>query len=728
MMTIYSGGVGYPLKVDDYYIRELASGLDELIFQISTKDDDFALIKEEAQIQDRGLNTYLVKQIDAGNDSAKVVCQIDIDAWKSAMYESYTNGSATVYATINSVKPSGWTVVDNSGISTRRTIPTSDTAQPYTVTAWQIVEAACNTWPVRVRIDTAAKRLTIINPATYQSLGAFATKELNLRTLTYKGKSQGFVTRLYAEGAEGLNFASINGGKKYVDNNDYKGGVIISSFWKDERYTDAASLLADARTKLAAMARPQSSYDCDVIDLAKTNPDMYAIQDFSLFSMVTLMDNNTQTAVPHQVVERWDYPHYPTQNKIVLSTSVPKIQSQVASVVSSIDTPTSTFNQLIQAVISNQTSLITGNQGGYVVLHDTTGDGKPNEILIMDTNDITTASKVWRWNASGLGYSSSGYNGPYKMAWTIDGVFNADFITTGTINANLATIINIDADNINTGTLSASRIAANSIAVSKLTGSISNGGWKIDLDAGTMSLGELAVGKITGSLTDGTWGIDFTNGTMTIGNIAAGKITSGTLPAARIGNNSVTVAKLAGQITQDDWELDLTNGTLTIGTISANQITTGTLDASKITVSNLVVDDVLSVSSDKLYRTRIQAGLFNFDYSTNSGTTYLNKATFGVVARKYINVPGTAYNGELQLKGYTPNAAGTALEAASAYLEPGELSVRVGSFGRELNVGSASNSASGTIYINGAKYTLQRLVVKNGSNANTTIAAYVYTA
>lgn len=92
----------------------------------------------------------------------------------------------------------------------------------------------------------------------------------------------------------------------------------------------------------------------------------------------------------------------------------------------------------LQSAIDSATGQITGNKGGYVVLHsaaDTTGF--PDEILIMDTPDIATAQRVWRWNKSGLGYSSNGYNGPYTTAITQDGAIVADFITTGTLSANL---------------------------------------------------------------------------------------------------------------------------------------------------------------------------------------------------------------------------------------------------------------------------------------------------
>lgn len=93
----------------------------------------------------------------------------------------------------------------------------------------------------------------------------------------------------------------------------------------------------------------------------------------------------------------------------------------------------------LEKAILDATNKIAGNSGGYVVLHDTNNDGKPDEILIMDMEDIPLATSVWRWNKEGLGYSynaaGNAYSGPYRTAITADGQINADFITTGTLNA-----------------------------------------------------------------------------------------------------------------------------------------------------------------------------------------------------------------------------------------------------------------------------------------------------
>ena len=74
MLTLLTPGGSIPLKVDDYYIRELASGLDELNFSISVWDDDYTLIQEESSIKEESDGSacfYLVKAIDGGKDRAR---------------------------------------------------------------------------------------------------------------------------------------------------------------------------------------------------------------------------------------------------------------------------------------------------------------------------------------------------------------------------------------------------------------------------------------------------------------------------------------------------------------------------------------------------------------------------------------------------------------------------------------------------------------------------------
>lgn len=110
----------------------------------------------------------------------------------------------------------------------------------------------------------------------------------------------------------------------------------------------------------------------------------------------------------------------------------------------------------INPAIQKATELITGNRGGYVVFHRSVdSDGNqaeyPDEILIMDTPQTSSAKNVWRWNKSGLGHSSTGIKGPYTLAILADGSINADFITTGKMSAN-----NIEGGSIKSSTFMSS--------------------------------------------------------------------------------------------------------------------------------------------------------------------------------------------------------------------------------------------------------------------------------
>ena len=92
---------------------------------------------------------------------------------------------------------------------------------------------------------------------------------------------------------------------------------------------------------------------------------------------------------------------------------------------------------LMASAIQNATQLITGQRGGYVVLHTESESGQPYELLVMDAPTIEEAVNIWRWNVGGLGFSNKGYNGPYETAITSDGQIVADFITSGTLVANI---------------------------------------------------------------------------------------------------------------------------------------------------------------------------------------------------------------------------------------------------------------------------------------------------
>lgn len=102
----------------------------------------------------------------------------------------------------------------------------------------------------------------------------------------------------------------------------------------------------------------------------------------------------------------------------------------------------------VERIANSITNAILGAKGGAVRLLDTDGDGVPDTLYIADHSDPARAKKVWRFNYQGWGASSTGYNGPFTVAASIDDGLYADFITAGTLNAALVKVINLVADHL----------------------------------------------------------------------------------------------------------------------------------------------------------------------------------------------------------------------------------------------------------------------------------------
>lgn len=183
------------------------------------------------------------------------------------------------------------------------------------------------------------------------------------------------------------------------------------------------------------------------------------------------------------------------------------------------------------------TSLVTGGLGGYVVIRSSSNSKYPDEILIMDTNSISTAKNVWRWNKNGLAHSSNGYNGTYSdAAITMDGHITAKYITGLTITAAMLKGINLTLGGSGNGNGSISIYNSSNTRV----GTINNNGININ-DKFTVDTN----GKMTctsGSV--GGFDISRTSIESTASTIVANKLTasSGSYSSASLSSSSYTTS------------------------------------------------------------------------------------------------------------------------------------------------------------------------------------------
>ena len=126
-------------------------------------------------------------------------------------------------------------------------------------------------------------------------------------------------------------------------------------------------------------------------------------------------------------------------NSITLGTKKASLSSKVAEIAKGTQGEViDEARSMMEAEFDHAADVLSGGTGGYVVI-GRNADGQPNEIYIMDSPDTGTAVNVMRMNYAGIAFSSSGVNGPFTSAWTLDSTFTADVITTGHLNGNLIT-------------------------------------------------------------------------------------------------------------------------------------------------------------------------------------------------------------------------------------------------------------------------------------------------
>ncbi|MEI3542044.1 MAG: phage tail spike protein [Acutalibacteraceae bacterium] len=278
----------------------------------------------------------------------------------------------------------------------------------------------------------------------------------NLTVLRLQTDLSGVYTKIMPTGLKSNGQTLLKLPEKYIsspliDNyvNTKTTRIHYSEIKIDEEISEAHALEmlrnAAAQEFENGLDKPQITATVEFIPLQDTEEykDFAVLESVYLGDTVKIFHEDLNIELEAKVIEYEFDALSKRYNKVILGNANPKYGDTQKKYIEKQKEETTTA--LEQAII-NATQLITGNQGGYIV---TNPAEKPQEIFIMDTPDISTSQKVWRWNLSGLGYSSTGINGPFALAMTMDGAIVADFITAGTINGSL-----IKAGSVQAGSLS----------------------------------------------------------------------------------------------------------------------------------------------------------------------------------------------------------------------------------------------------------------------------------
>ena len=266
---------------------------------------------------------------------------------------------------------------------------------------------------------------------------------VNLKTISREVDETSVITRLYPLGAKQtdsekrLTIGTVNGGKDYIEDSALvaKYGVISGTqTWDD--VTQASILKTKATAYLKSANKTKKQYKITAVDLSTidmnferfelgcwyrvVNPLMGIDEDLRIVGITINLDSPEQSELTFG-------------DKFETMTGF--MTAKTKSLQTAIDNSEFRNRQVIDSKIENATKLITGAEGGHVILDPSE---KPQRILIMDTADINTCKACIQLNKNGLGFwkssdGGSAKTGPYTNAWTIDGNLVASFITALTL-------------------------------------------------------------------------------------------------------------------------------------------------------------------------------------------------------------------------------------------------------------------------------------------------------
>lgn len=277
----------------------------------------------------------------------------------------------------------------------------------------------------------------------------------NLSSLSIDKNSSNIITRLFPLGAktsgeERLNISTVNSGLMYIDDLDAQAQYgIVSSCYIFDDVTDPAQLKSYAQDFLSQNNKIKISYKIKAVDLSLINLDIHS---FDLYNEYLLINTYMAFEDYVRIVKKTIDINNPQNSQLEVGDKFQKITDVASKVYNYIEYKFPLEkNDWLETAKENASALINNAFKGYVVITD-------SEVLIMDTPSKETATKVWRWNAAGLGYSSTGYNGSYGLALTMDGAFVADFITVGTLSADRVRAGTLTSVNINSVNIASSNI------------------------------------------------------------------------------------------------------------------------------------------------------------------------------------------------------------------------------------------------------------------------------
>ena len=227
---------------------------------------------------------------------------------------------------------------------------------------------------------------------------------------------------------ERLTIKSVNNGLDYITDAAAVaryGLIFTTEVWED--VTVAANLLTKAQARLSDYTALIPKLTLTTVDLSLTDQ---SIDPIRLLDYVTVEDDQHAASGRYLVSERIYNLSEPEKDQVTFGglqkTTISGNAASNKVAIEAVEGRVLSASDRIRAILEAATG------GNIYFVYDQ--NGVLCEIRIMDTDDPATATKIWRWNINGWGYSGDGGQ-TYTVAATMDGEIDASCILTGLLQS-----------------------------------------------------------------------------------------------------------------------------------------------------------------------------------------------------------------------------------------------------------------------------------------------------
>lgn len=539
----------------DLYIEKVISGtgssnnitLPQLHFKYALEDPANGKITLECYIAfatDDGCDDaeYIIKERNLKTDAnggitwVEYVCDLNVEPLKGTLIDNFTPGSVPPDQAVNlALAGTGW----GGGycdVTRRRTAAKSN------CTVFEAIEDIAKAYSCEITFDSV-NRLVNIHQKQGADRGVYFAEQLNLKSLEVQANSRSYVTRLYPRGKDGLTITDVNGGVPYVSNYQYS-TKIISTYWIDNRYTNAADLLADAQERVDYLSKPLSAYAGQIIDLARVS-GKWNLLDFRIGDWITLVSESTGVREQQRIVKIDRYPDEPEKSSCEIANRLASLDDIILRVSDAADTVDAATDST--GAVQGSAVKITNLDGTYSNLNAT--------VANIGTLIATKASITNLTAANGRIDSLVSTKADITYLQT-------NYLTADSVKATYATIANVQATYATINSLSAATGDVSKLKTDKLDAATAA------ITYATVSSLTAANGNISSLQSDNAKIINLLSDSAGIGSLSSDTVSAnyaalmhGQLGDAQIG--SLSVGKLlAGDISTTKFRLVSDSGNI----------------------------------------------------------------------------------------------------------------------------------------------------------------------